>query len=132
MATTLTLLNSTPCTATFKFESTDSTPAALKQSGASGNAEINVSSLSAGPLKAYLTKLTDWSPVTAGQATNTRIRWRFTFGGAGPNLIPVANSQAGSLVITTAGGPPQVVFAPGISAAQTCFIEMTYAHSLAR
>jgi hypothetical protein len=135
MATTLSVITTTPCTAIFELSTTDNTAAQFLKSGASGNAQKDLTSLHAGPLKAYLDRLAGWADVVPGSSGvptgNTRIRWRWTYGGDS-TMTTIDSTMLFQGIVVVQYGPTGVTFIPSANGPNVMFIEMAFVHSAVR
>jgi hypothetical protein len=129
MATSITLTLASPCAARLFLISDDNSPVTLSRTGVPSSTLVALAQLAAGPLKAFLTRLADWSQVF----TNARVECRvgLSAGGGAHLAFPVAAAIARGFSVT--GGVDAITFTPSINAATTgVSIDLVFKHSLAR
>ena len=133
MATTLTVVRATPYSVQLKLDSTDGTVAYLKKYGATGDAEKDLTSLHAGPLKTFLATRVAWifEPVIA--RLQFRRGYAIAVGGGDAFAVPVLHDSAVDIVIYPQGtGAPDSIpafaFAP-VGPTSGALIELRLAHS---
>jgi len=131
MATSIAVRRTTPHSAVFQITTTDSSPAYFQKSGAVGNDHKDLSSLNAGPLKAFLAGLANWTDT----ALAARLRFRRLIGDSASYTTPVVGSQEvdvswGQSNQGPGGSIPGLQFTP--QGATLAIIEITLIHSAQR
>jgi len=93
MATTLTIIRTTPHSVQFEVKSTDNTLVYLRKSGATG-ADVNISSLAMGPLRACLQANADWTLATISDRIIFRRIYEYNIGSLNSYTTPVTGGTA--------------------------------------
>ena len=138
-SSTLTVISATPQRVLFQWNTSGGDPAKFLKSGASRDDEKDLSSLAAGPLRSYLAKLTNWSVVPPGYRDaityNTRIAWRFGYGGEAFNLplyIATGETMCESIMVQQYKLTGVQFVSPLYDQAINFFIEMCFLPSQVR
>jgi hypothetical protein len=129
MATSITLVSTSPSAARLFLVSDDNSPVTLSRTGVPGATLVALAQLTAGPLKALLARTADWSQVL----TSARIECRvgLSAGGGTHLAFPVAAAVARGFSVTTSADA--ITFTPSINAAASeVSVDLVFKHSLTR
>lgn len=127
MATTLTVFSLSPSVAHFRMSAPEGTTVSFMKSGAVGQ-DKDLTSLSPGPLKEFLNRLSNWATVVEA-GPNPKVRWRFLVEGNYQALpVSVGNAFVPMIIQSNTTSLSVVSFSAGVSLGW----ELAFIHSLQR
>jgi hypothetical protein len=128
MASTITITQVSPSIAYFKVSLDAGTPVAFMQSGAVGT-DKDLTSLSPGPLKEYLNRLSNWG-ILSIPASGAKARWRRITTNDSASL-PVAGGVTAPDATIAQSAATAISFVPS-AGATVMLLELALVHSSAR